>query len=72
MTCTQSKCTNPATHRYTWPGNEETYTCEACANRAKGLASVMGFALAVYGLGTAYLEKEVAADLFDLIRGDEQ
>jgi len=44
------ECKNLATHRFTWPGNDEKLICDAHLPKLKSVASVMGFYLQVLPL----------------------
>jgi len=48
--CSQVDCHQKATHRFTWPGNPESFACPKHARAATNLASVMGFFLEVPAL----------------------
>lgn len=58
MTCQSEKCENEAVVTVFWPG-QETRKCLDCAQKAKKLASFMGFPLSMRPISAAEL---LAAD----------
>ena len=46
------RCENAATHRYTWPGNEEKLICDEHLPKLRAIADAMGFYLQVIPLST--------------------
>lgn len=40
-----SKCTNPATYRFTWPGKDENYVCTLDAIRLLNVSNALGMYL---------------------------
>jgi hypothetical protein len=42
-----SQCGKPAVAVYVWPTMTRIVVCETCAERARGIASAMGFRLGV-------------------------
>ncbi len=36
-------CPEKATHRYTWPGQDERFVCDVHANRVRNVSSAIGF-----------------------------
>lgn len=45
------KCGMPVTHRYTWPGKNETYCCLIHAVQLRNVAAAMGLYLQLIPLG---------------------
>ena len=41
----QTQCTAPANFRYTWPGRDEAFICQAHAEGLKRVANAMGLNL---------------------------
>ena len=46
-------CENLATHRYTWPGNDEQLICDEHLPKLQAVANCMGFYLQVIPLSEA-------------------
>lgn len=40
--CRQAGCPNYARYRYTWPGQDESFCCEAHANKLAAVAKAIG------------------------------
>ena len=38
----EALCGNPATHRFTWPGREESFICQEHLPKLQGVCSAMG------------------------------
>ena len=56
----EQTCSEPAAYRFTWPGHDESFVCEAHSRQLKGIAEAMGMHLQVVGVpitGTAEDEK---------------
>lgn len=49
--CSQKGCNQEATHRYTWPGKDESYACEKCVLKLHAIADAMGMYLQIIPLG---------------------
>lgn len=50
--CGSAKCEGVAIAKVYWPGNEPIPMCQKCADRARGVADVMGFHLPIEKLQT--------------------
>ena len=37
------KCPNRASHRFTWPGREESFVCMGHSDKVRNIADAMGF-----------------------------
>jgi len=59
--CSQVDCDEPATHRFTWPGNPERVVCPLHASAAVRISQAMGFFLEVPALETIDAEYDDAA-----------
>lgn len=46
----EKRCENPVYARFTWPGNDEKYTCALHAMKLAQLAEIMGFHLQIIPL----------------------
>ncbi len=44
--CRQDSCTSEADYRYTWPGKDESFICQAHSEKLKGIAGAMGASVA--------------------------
>jgi hypothetical protein len=38
----KERCGNQATLRYTWPGRDESYICDSCADKLDAVAQAIG------------------------------
>lgn len=45
------QCKNQATLRFTWPGRDESYICNSCADKADAVAQAMGLHLQFLPVG---------------------
>lgn len=54
-TCKQSGCSDPASHRFTWPGRDESFICEKHVGKLRGVAQAMGMHLQVIPLSCAHV-----------------
>jgi hypothetical protein len=41
----EKTCDKPATHRFTWPGNDESFICEDHLPKLKAVAQALGLHL---------------------------
>lgn len=53
MKCGQLKCENHADYRYTWPGRDEAFICEAHVEKLRQVADAMGLYLQIIPLEMA-------------------
>lgn len=51
-------CSNKATHRYTWPGRNESFICIDHLTKLQAIAKAMGFPLQTISLHESELEGE--------------
>jgi hypothetical protein len=42
---TESRCDTPAAYRFTWPGRDESYICEAHSHKLEAVANAIGLYL---------------------------
>ena len=54
-----NKCKNKATHRFTWPGRDESFICAQHLPKLQGVASAIGMPLQTIPLHESELDGEI-------------
>lgn len=53
------KCQNKATHRFTWPGQKESFICDKHVGKLRAVAKAMGFHLDIHPTHESDFENEL-------------
>ena len=55
---TEKQCTEPASYRYTWPGQDESFICETHVGKLRSTANALGMHLQVIQLNNEEICRE--------------